>query len=44
MLKLVSYIILLIFALALSNCKKDCNGSFTIEGTLWNGTKNKSIV
>ncbi len=41
MLKRVSYILLFVFALTLSNCKKDCNGSFTIEGTLWNGTKNQ---
>ncbi|MBP9689747.1 MAG: hypothetical protein KBE91_09070 [Bacteroidia bacterium] len=39
--KLIIYFVIPFFALTLSNCKKDCNGSFTIEGTLWNGTKNQ---
>jgi hypothetical protein len=25
----------------LSSCEKDCKGSYTIEGTIWNGTKGK---
>jgi hypothetical protein len=39
--KHLNFIIAIFLTITLSNCKKDCNGSYTIEGTLWNGTKNQ---
>lgn len=29
-----------ILSFVLSRCKNDCEGNYTIEGTIWNGTKN----
>ena len=32
------------FVFIFSNCKKDCKGTYTVNGTLWNGTKNKPYI
>ena len=39
--KLISIFLPFFFAATISSCKKDCSGSYTIEGTLWNGTKSQ---
>jgi hypothetical protein len=39
--KLISIFLPFFFAATISSCKKDCSGSYTIDGTLWNGTKNQ---
>jgi hypothetical protein len=38
---ILKFFLIFFLTITLSNCKKDCNGSYTIEGTLWNGTKNQ---
>ncbi len=38
--RLAFYACILILSFTLSNCKSDCEGSYTIEGIIWNGTKN----
>ncbi len=38
--RLALYACILILYSTLSNCKSDCEGSYTIEGIIWNGTKN----
>jgi hypothetical protein len=39
--KLISIFLPFFFAATISSCKKDCSGSYTIDGTPWNGTKNQ---
>jgi hypothetical protein len=41
---ILNFIFICLFAITFSHCKKDCKGTYTWKGTLWNGTKNKPHI
>lgn len=41
---ILNFFLIFVFAMTLSHCKNDCEGTYTWKGRLWNGTKNKPYL